>query len=87
MLITFGFIAIEASWLTTIAFGLRPDEKWDAQFNPRIEDHRRSRSGWPVILTVIFSLVFGAGVMMTFFAVSFEQFFISQIHEARKLSQ
>jgi len=24
---------------------------------------------------------------MTFFAVSFEQFFISQLHEARKLSQ
>ena len=26
VLITFGFIAIEASWLTTIALGLRPDE-------------------------------------------------------------
>ena len=87
VLVTFGFIAIEASWLTTIAFGLRPDEKWDAQFNPGIEEHNRTRSGWPVILTVIFSLVFGAAVMMTFFAVSFEQFFISQIHEARKLSQ
>jgi len=87
ILITFGFIAIEASWLTTIAFGLRPDEKWDAQFNPGIEEHRLTRSGWPVILTVIFSLVFGAAVMMTFLAVSFEQFFISQLHEARKLSQ
>jgi len=87
ILLTFGFIAIEASWLTTITFGLRPDEKWDAQFNPGIEEHRRTRSGWPVILTVIFSLVFGAGVMMTFLAVSFEQFFISQIHEAKKLSQ
>jgi hypothetical protein len=87
VLVTFGFIAIEASWLTTITFGLRPDEKWDAQFNPGIEEHNRTRSGWPVILTVIFSLVFGAAVMMTFFAVSFEQFFISQIHEARKLSQ
>ena len=47
VLITFGFIAIEASWLTTIAFGLRPDEKWDTQFNPGIEEHRRSRSGCP----------------------------------------
>jgi hypothetical protein len=87
ILITFGFIAIEASWLTTIAFGLRPDEKWDAQFNPGIEEQRRTQSGWPVILTVIFSLVLGAAVMMTFFAISFEQFFISQLHEARKLSQ
>ena len=87
VLLTFGFIAIEASWLTTIVFGLRPDEKWDAQFNPGIEETRRTRSGWPVILTVIFSLVFGAGVMMTFLAISFEQFFISQIYEAKKLSQ
>ncbi len=83
VLITLGFIAIEASWLTTIALGLRADEKWDAQFNSQ----GKTQSGWPVILTVIFSLVFGAGVMMTFLAVSFEQFFISQIQEARKLSQ
>jgi hypothetical protein len=83
ILLTLGFIAMEASWLTTIAFGLRADEKWDAQFNPA----GKSKSGWPTILTVIFSLVFGAGVMMTFLAVSFEQFFISQIAEAKKLSQ
>jgi hypothetical protein len=87
VLITFGFIAIEASWLTTIAFGLRLDEKWDAQFNPGIEEQHRTRSGWPVVLTVIFALVLGAGVMMTFLAIAFEQFFISQLYEARKLSQ
>jgi len=87
VLLTFGFIAIEASWLTTITFGLRPDEKWDAQFNPGIAEHERSQSGWLVILTVIFSLVLGAGVMMTFLAIAFEQFFISQLQEARKLSQ
>ena len=83
ILLTLGFIAMEASWLTTIAFGLRADEKWDAQFNPA----GKSKTGWPTILTVIFSLVFGAGVMMTFLAISFEQFFISQIAEAKKLSQ
>ena len=87
VLLTFGFIAIEASWLTTITFGLRPDEKWDAQFNPGIAEHERSQSGWLVVLTVIFSLVLGAGVMMTFLAIAFEQFFISQLQEARKLSQ
>jgi hypothetical protein len=87
VLLTFGFIALEASWLTTITFGLRPDEKWDAQFNPDIAEQDRSQSGWLVILTVIFSLVLGAGVMMTFLAIAFEQFFISQLQEARKLSQ
>jgi hypothetical protein len=87
ILLTFGFIALEASLLTTITFGLRPDEKWDAQFNPGIAEQDRSQSGWLVILTVIFSLVLGAGVMMTFLAIAFEQFFISQLQEARKLSQ
>ncbi|WP_286296087.1 hypothetical protein [Polynucleobacter sp. TUM22923] len=87
VLITFGFIAIEASWLTTIVFGLRPDEKWDAQFNPGLEPQKATRSGWLVVLTVIFSLVLGVGVMMTFLAIAFEQFFISQLQEARKLSQ
>ena len=87
ILITFGFIAIEASWLTTIAYGLRPDEKWDAQFNPTLAPEHASRSGWLVILTVIFALFLGAGVMMTFLAIAFEQFFISQLQEARKISQ
>jgi hypothetical protein len=87
VLLTFGFIALEASWLTTITFGLRPDEKWDAQFNPDITEHERSQSGWLVVLTVIFSLVLGAGIMMTFLAIAFEQFFISQLYEAKKLSQ
>lgn len=87
VLLTFGFIALEASWLTTITFGLRADEKWDVQFNPGIPAEQRTQSGWLVVLTVIFSLVLGAGVMMTFLAISFEQFFISQLKEARKLSQ
>ena len=87
ILMTFGFITLEASWLTTIAFGLRPDERWDAQFNPGIAPEKATQSGWPVVLTVIFSLVLGAGVMMTFFAIAFEQFFISQLQEAKKLSQ
>jgi len=46
-----------------------------------------TQSRWPTILTVIFSLILGAGVMMTFLAISFEQYFVSQITEARKISQ
>ena len=78
---------MEASWLTTITFGLRPDEKWDAQFNPQLDASQATQSRWPTILTVIFSLILGAGVMMTFLAISFEQYFVSQISEARKISQ
>ena len=82
-----GFVSVESSWLTAIAFGLRADQRWDAQFNPGIEVGKSTKSGWLTILTVIFSLILGAGVMMTFLAISFEQFFISQLQEAKKLSQ
>ena len=73
-----GFIAIEASWLTTIVFGLRPDEKWDAQFNAN--SGRKNASGWLVILCVIASLMIGL-------AIAFEQHFLSQFEAAKKISQ
>ena len=85
ILATAGFISLEASWLTTITFGLRPDEKWDAQFNSH--SNQTSNSNWLVILCVIFSLMIGAAVMMTGLAVAFEQHFLSQFEEARKISQ
>ena len=91
VLLLLGFISLEASWLTTIVFGLRKDELWDAQFNPHIQLNSQSelatKSGWLTVLCVIFSLIIGAGVMMTFFAITFEQFFISQLEAAKQLSQ
>jgi len=87
VLIVLGFIALEASWLSTIVFGLRPDEKWDAQFNASFQGKQKTESGWPVVICVILSLVIGAGAMMSFLAIGFEQFFIYQIEEAKKLSQ
>jgi hypothetical protein len=87
LLLIFGFISLEASWLSTIVFGLRPDEKWDAQFNANCASNQTTKTGWPVIITVILSLVIGVGVMMSFLAIGFEQFFIYQLQEAKKLSQ
>lgn len=83
--VTLGFISLLASWLTSITYGLRPDAKWDAQFNPH--SGKVNQSGWLVIVCVIISLMLGAFVLMAGLAVAFEQFFISQIEEARKLSQ
>lgn len=87
VLMVLGFITLEASWLSTIVFGLRPDEKWDSQFNPSFLGKQKTESGWPVVIAVILSLVIGAGVMMSFLAIGFEQFFIYQMEEAKKLSQ
>lgn len=83
--ITLGFISLLASWLTSLTFGLRPDAKWDAQFNA--QSGQESNSGWLVVLCVIISLMLGAFVLMAGLAIGFEQFFMSQIEEARKLSQ
>lgn len=83
--VTLGFISILASWLTSITYGLRPDAKWDAQFNAY--SGKVNQSGWLVVLCVIISLMLGAFVLMAGLAIGFEQFFVSQIEEARKLSQ
>ena len=80
-----GFIALEASWLTTIVFGLRPDERWDAQFNAN--SGQKSSSGWLVILCVITSLMIGAAILMIGLAIAFEQHFLSQFEAAKKISQ
>jgi len=69
------------------SFWARPDEKWDAQFNTEAKDNQKTESGWPVVISVILSLILGAGVMMIFLAIGFEQFFMYQIEEARKISQ
>lgn len=85
VLAAYGFISLQASWLTTIVYGLRPDEKWDAQFNS--DSPQKSESGWLVVLCVIISLMVGAAVLMSGLAIAFEQHFISQFEEAKKISQ
>ncbi|MBU3599438.1 hypothetical protein ICN28_02785 [Polynucleobacter sp. 30F-ANTBAC] len=85
ILAAYGFISLQASWLTTIVYGLRPDEKWDAQFNS--DSPQKSESGWLVVLCVIISLMVGAAVLMSGLAIAFEQHFISQFEEAKKISQ
>lgn len=80
-----GGISLFAAFLAAIVYGLRPDEKWDAQFNAQSEQH--SRSGWTVIFVVIFSLFIGAMLLMTGLALSFQTYFESQVQAAKTLSQ
>jgi len=85
VLVVPGAISLLAAFLAAIVYGLRPDEKWDAQFNPHTE--RYSESGWAVIFVVIFSLLIGAFLLMTGLALSFQTYFESQVEAARSLSQ
>lgn len=80
-----GAVSLLAAFLAAIVYGLRPDEKWDAQFNAQAG--RRSRSGWTVIFIVIFSLLIGAFLLMTGLALSFQTYFESQVEAAKSLSQ
>jgi TM2 domain-containing membrane protein YozV len=80
-----GAISLFAAFLAAIVYGLRSDEKWDAQFNTQTQ--RRSRSGWAVIFVVIFSLFIGAMLLMTGLALSFQTYFESQVQAAKALSQ
>ncbi|MBN3848482.1 TM2 domain-containing protein [Paraburkholderia sp. Ac-20342] len=85
VLATTGAISLFAAFLAALVYGLRPDQKWDAQFNAHTQ--RKSRSGWTVIFIVIFSLLIGAFLLMTGLAVSFQTYFESQVEAAKALSQ
>jgi TM2 domain-containing membrane protein YozV len=80
-----GAISLLAAFLSALVYGLRPDAKWDAQFNAHTG--RESRSGWTVIFVVIFSLLFGAFLLMTGLALTFQTYFESQVEAAKTLSQ
>ncbi|RZT42835.1 NINE protein [Cupriavidus agavae] len=79
-----GGISVVAAFLTAIVFGLRPDDRWDARYNTH---GRPTRSGWPVIILVILSLMIGTGLLMAGLAISFQTFFESQVEAAKALSQ
>lgn len=81
----FGAVSLLSAFLAAIVYGLRPDEKWDAQFNAQTGRH--SNSGWTVIFVVIFSLLIGAFLLMTGLALSFQTYFESQVQAAKALSQ
>lgn len=80
-----GLVGILASWITSLVYGLRPDEQWDAQFNPNSQ--QKNESGWLVVGCVVLSLILGAFVLMASVSIIFEQVFISQFEAARQLSQ
>ncbi len=79
-----GGASVISAFLAAIVYGLRPDDKWDARFNTH---GKPTRSGWPVVILVILSLLIGTGLLMAGLAISFQTFFESQVEAARALSQ
>lgn len=80
-----GF-TIAWTMLQAILYGLTPDDKWHARFNPQL--HREApASGWPAVIGVILALMVGATVLMSTIAFSGQRYFEYQVEEARKISQ
>jgi hypothetical protein len=83
--VALGDISLLSSWLATLVYGLRLDERFDAQFNPA--SPQKNQSGWLVIICVICALLVGAFVLMSGLAIAFEQYFVTQVEAAKEISQ
>ena len=80
-----GAASLLAAFLSAIVYGLRSDQKWDAQFNTGSD--KRNRSGWGVVFVIILSLFIGALLLMAGLAVTFQTYFESQGDTAKTLEQ
>jgi hypothetical protein len=77
-------LVVAQAMLMAIVYGVTPDEKWDARYNPGEPVHA---TRWAPVLGAILALALGAGVLMATIAFSGQRYFEYQIDEARKISQ
>lgn len=82
-----GFM-VAYTMLQAIVYGLMPDEKWHARYNPALAGSPDApASGWGAVIGVGLALMVGATVLMSTIAFSGQRYFEYQIEEARKISQ
>lgn len=88
LLIPFLGFSLATAMLAAIVYGLMPDERWNARFNPL---RPAPDSGWPVIFGVVIALFAGAIVLMSTIAFSGQRYFEYQADSVQtkneKLSQ
>jgi hypothetical protein len=65
-------LVLAGTMLVAIVYGLMPDEKWNARFNPQGRMHQ---TGWSTVIGVIASLMIGGAVLMATIAFSAERYF------------
>ncbi|MBI2733577.1 MAG: hypothetical protein HYX44_09845 [Aquabacterium sp.] len=82
-----GFM-VAYTMLQAILYGLTPDEKWHARYNPALAASPDApASGWATVIGVGLALMVGATVLMSTIAFSGQRYFEYQVEEARKISQ
>jgi hypothetical protein len=65
-------IALSAALLAAIVYGLMPDEKWNARFNPQGPAHS---TGWAAVIGAGLALLLGGTVLMSTIAFSAQRYF------------
>ena len=73
-------VVLSVAMLTAIVYGLMPDEKWNARYNPV---GRASHSGWAAVIGAMLSLLIGGGVLMATLAFSGQRYFEYQVEATR----
>ena len=76
-------VMVALSMLSAIVYGLTPDERWNARFNPTGPQHRM---GWATVIGVVLSLVVGGGVLMATLAFTAQRYFEYQAESAQAKS-
>ncbi|HYN61795.1 MAG TPA: hypothetical protein VET87_20000 [Rubrivivax sp.] len=69
-------LMISLAMLMAIVYGLTPDDKWAARYNPQVPPRA---TGWAPVLGVIVALLLGASVLMGTVAFSGQRFFEWQL--------
>lgn len=77
-------LALAASMLTAIVYGLTPDERWNARHNAGADVRP---SGWLVVFGVVGAVFVGATVLIATIAFSGQRYFESQVEAGRQISQ
>ena len=65
-------VMVAIGMLSAIVYGLTPDERWNARFNPTGPQHRM---GWATVIGIVIALVVGGGVLMATLAFSAQRYF------------
>ena len=73
-------LMLSAAMLSAIVYGLTPDEKWNARFNPSGPHHQMN---WATVIGVAVALIIGGGTLMATIAFSAQRYFEYQTETAQ----
>jgi len=76
-----------ACCLTAIVYGLQKPQEWNARYNPQAAPEASAgQTRWATVWGIALSLMFGAAVLMTSIAMSFQGYFEQQVQQGREMS-